>query len=61
MLCAGGKTGGAIWGCLHFLAPPFASGQKVEKVNLNDCLKKHCSYSPRMLKQVTPDRQENNK
>jgi hypothetical protein len=26
-----GKTGGAIWVCLDFLAPPFASRQKVEK------------------------------
>jgi hypothetical protein len=31
VLCVGGKTGGAIWVCLDFLAPPFASRQKVEK------------------------------
>jgi hypothetical protein len=31
LLCVGGKTGGAIWVCLDFWAPPFASRQKVEK------------------------------
>jgi hypothetical protein len=32
----GGKTGGAIWVCLDFLAPLFASRQKVEKQTLKD-------------------------
>jgi hypothetical protein len=36
----GGKTGGAIWVCLDFLAPPFASRQKVEKQALSEGLKK---------------------
>jgi hypothetical protein len=36
LLCVGGKTGGAIWVCLDFLAPLFASRQKVEKQTLKD-------------------------
>src|SRR6476620_9835324 len=31
-----GKTGGAIWVCLDFWAPPFASRQKVENINNNE-------------------------
>jgi hypothetical protein len=42
----GGKTGGAIWVCLDFLAPPFASRQKVEKQTIREYQrKKHDSYS----------------
>jgi hypothetical protein len=32
LLCVGGKTRGAVRVCLEFLAPPFASRQKVEKL-----------------------------
>jgi hypothetical protein len=31
LLRVGGKTGGAVWVCLDFLAPPFVSRQKVGK------------------------------
>jgi hypothetical protein len=35
-----GKTGGAIWVCLDFWAPPFASRQKVETHHLKRITKR---------------------
>jgi hypothetical protein len=35
-----GKTGGAIWVCLDFWAPPFASRQKVETQQLTGKIEK---------------------
>jgi len=35
-----GKTGGAIWVCLDFFAPPFVSRQKVEKNELEWLIEK---------------------
>jgi hypothetical protein len=45
-----GKTGGAIWVCLDFWAPPFASRQKVEKQPSSKYLrKKNDAYSNAFL------------
>jgi hypothetical protein len=40
----GGKTGGAIWVCLEFLAPPFVSRQKVETQKLERMIEKEKSF-----------------
>jgi hypothetical protein len=45
MLCVGGKTGGAIWVCLDFWAPPFASRQKVETHHLKTITKRRKSLA----------------
>jgi hypothetical protein len=40
-----GKTGGAIWVCLDFWAPPFASRQKVEYIHYRQDKNSKVSYS----------------
>jgi hypothetical protein len=49
-----GKTGGAIWVCLDFLAPPFVSRQKVETNKLKRILQRRISLTP-MLHQLQHD------
>ena len=56
----GGKTGGAIWVCLEFLAPPFVSRQKVEKHKLRRMIKRR-KFTTAILRQAQHDKaQETN-
>jgi hypothetical protein len=49
----GGKTGGAIWVCLDFLAPPFVLIQKVEILQQKDCLIKEVTSRCRIKSSMT--------
>jgi hypothetical protein len=58
MLCVGGKTRGAVRACLDFWAPPFASRQKVENIQLHEGLKKFRKLSEKVPDQAQHDSKE---
>jgi hypothetical protein len=55
MLCVGGKTRRAVRACLDFLAPPFASRQKVEKQPLKEYKKRRTTLTA-TLRQAQHDK-----
>jgi len=57
-MCVGGKTGGAIWVCLDFFAPPFASREKVENLSYRrDCKSKAATMRCRIRSGMTAGRE----